>query len=57
MKFFQRNTPATPASVDQGAHEWAEYNLPADFSRPGVDDADEAESPRLHGYAPGTDER
>ena len=56
MKFFQRNTFPTPVSVDQGAHEWAEYNLPADFSRPGVDDADEAVPPTLHGYAPGTDE-
>ena len=56
MKFFQRSTPSTPASVDHGAHEWAEYNLPADFSMPGIDYPDDPVQPPLRGYAPGTDE-
>lgn len=31
MKFFQRSTAPTPPGTEPGAHEWAEFNLPADF--------------------------
>ena len=38
MKFFSRSTAPVTIAREPSAHEWAEYNLPADLALTSADD-------------------